>query len=262
MSSYSRKEAVLPFKNRLSGLKKSSGRNNSGRITVWHKGGGHKKRFRLLNYTLPVGPFSVRSIEYSPLTRCHISRIVTESGQVGYIPATDGVVVGKSLKCYSHHELSPLIEIGNRMPIKSMPLGAEFHLLESKPGIGFCFIRSAGTYGTLLQKANESSKCRVKLPSGEERLVSEFCKGTLGRVSNVDSYLKKKKKAGQSRWEGVRPCVRGVAMNPIDHPHGGGEGKTSGGRLSSTPWGRLTKGYKTLRKKKKNSLILVRSRAR
>jgi len=249
---------VKPLKNKLKGLSKNSGRNIKGRITVHHKGGGHKQKLRNIDSKLNFKWGVIETIEYSPNTNSYISRIVSDKNCYHYIITPSDISIGQKFYVYSLNEDSINIKPGNRLCLKNIPLGSSIHLIELKPGLGGKLVKSAGTFAVLLQKDLSSNLGRVKMPSNEERLISLNCKATIGSVSNNFFFLKKLKKAGNNRWRGIRPTVRGVAMNPVDHPHGGGEGKTSGGRVSSTPWGKLTKGKKT--RKKVNKFILVRSK--
>ena len=232
-----------------------AGRNNSGRITSRHRGGGHKKKYRIIDFKRNKFdiPASVIRIEYDPIRTAYIALIEYEDKTKSYIIAADKQKVGD--KVQSGEKVD--IRIGNAMPIKNIPVGTVLHNVEIKPGKGAQIARSAGTSVNLL--AIDSGKAIIKLSSGEIKNVNENCFATVGTVSNLDNKNIKIGSAGRKRWLGFRPKVRGVAMNPIDHPHGGGEGRTSGGRHPSTPWGKPTKGYKT-RKNKKTEKSIIRSR--
>ena len=233
----------------------SAGRNNSGRITSRHRGGGHKKKYRIIDFkrTKFDTPATVVRIEYDPIRTAHIALIEYEDKDKSYILAAEKMKVGD--KVQSGEKVD--VRIGNCMPIKNIPVGTVIHNVEIKPGKGGQIARSAGSSVSLL--AIDSGKAIIKLNSGEIKNVNENCFATVGTVSNLENKNIKIGSAGRKRWLGFRPKVRGVAMNPIDHPHGGGEGRTSGGRHPSTPWGKPTKGYKT-RKNKKTDRSIVRSR--
>jgi large subunit ribosomal protein L2 len=244
-----------PHKSLVTKLNKTGGRNNAGRITVRHKGGGHKRRYRMIDFKRNkddvVG--CVERVEYDPNRSAHIALIRYADGERRYIIAPKGLVVG-------HNVVSGLavpIEVGNCMPLSNMPVGSTIHCIEMKPGKGAQLARSAGAAVQLL--AREGSHATLKLRSGELRKVLASCRATLGEVSNSEHNLRRLGKAGAKRWRNVRPTVRGVAMNPVDHPHGGGEGRTSGGRHPVSPWGVPTKGYKT-RKNKRTDKLIVRRR--
>ena len=232
-----------------------AGRNNSGRITSRHRGGGHKKKFRIIDFkrTKFDIPASVIRIEYDPIRTARIALIEYEDKTKSYIIAPDKLKIGDKVKSGDKVD----IRIGNSMPLKNIPIGTVIHNVELKPGKGAQIARSAGSSVNLL--AIDAGKAIIKLKSGEIKNVNENCFATVGIVSNLDNKNVKVGSAGRKRWLGFRPKVRGVAMNPIDHPHGGGEGRTSGGRHPSTPWGKPTKGYKT-RKNKKTDRSIVRSR--
>ena len=247
-----------PLKSKLKRLSKNGGRNVKGRITVHHQGGGHKQKARNIDLKMDFKWGIIETIEYSPNTNSFISRILTNKNLYGYIITPEGLEVGQKFHVYELNSDLIEIKLGNRLFLKDVPLGSSIHMVELKPGLGAKIVKSAGTSAVLLQKDFSSNYGRIKMPSGEQRLISLSSKATLGAVFNKNFFLKKLKKAGNNRWRGIRPTVRGVAMNPIDHPHGGGEGKTSGGRPSVTPWGHLTKGKRT--RKKFNKLILVRAK--
>jgi large subunit ribosomal protein L2 len=249
---------VHPLKNKLKRLSKNSGRNCKGRVTVHHKGGGHKQKSRSIDYKLNFKWGLIETIEYSPNTNSYISRVLTNEGNYHYIITFSDAAIGQKFYVYSLDSEDINIKSGNRLHLKNIPLGSSIHMIELKRGLGSKLVKSAGSFATLLRKDIISNFGCIRLPSGEERFISLRSMATLGSVSNNFFFLKKLKKAGNSRWRGIRPTVRGVAMNPVDHPHGGGEGKTSGGRVSVTPWGHLTKGKRT--RKKVNKLILVRAK--
>ncbi len=233
---------------------KSGGRNNQGRITNRHRGGGHKKSYRIIDFkrdkTDIVGV--VERIEYDPNRTANIALILYQDGERKYIVAPKGVQIGQEIVSA---ESAP-VKIGNCMPIRNVPVGTEIHCIELKPGKGAQIARSAGATAQLLAK--EGSYATVRLRSGEVRKIHSDCRGVIGEVGNSEHNLISLGKAGASRWRGKRPTVRGVAMNPVDHPHGGGEGRTSGGRHPVSPWGQPTKGYKTRTNKTTDRLIVRR----
>jgi len=245
-----------PHTSLLQPKKQKSGRNNQGRITSRHRGGGHKKHYRLIDFkrTKDGIPASVETIEYDPNRSANIALVLYADGERKYIVSPEGLSVGD--KIISGEE-SP-IETGNSMSLKHMPLGTVVHCIELFPGKGAQMSRSAGTSAQIL--AIEGRYATLRLRSGEVRRVLSDCRATIGSVSNPEHNLRSIGKAGAKRWMGIRPSVRGVAMNPIDHPHGGGEGKTSGGRHPVTPWGVPTKGYKTRKKTKSSDRMIVRRR--
>ena len=236
------------------GLKKTGGRNNTGRITSWHKGGGHKRSYRLVDFKRQRHNISakVERIEYDPNRTAFIALIRYSDDVLSYIIAPEKLDVGATVISGENVDIKP----GNSMPLRDVPIGTFVHNIELKPGKGGQLIRSAGSYAQLAGK--DSGFALLKLRSGEVRLVPLNCYVTIGVVSNTDQKNIKYGKAGRSRWLGRRPVVRGVAMNPVDHPHGGGEGKTSGGRHPVTPWGKPTKGKKTRKNKITNKFILKR----
>ncbi len=236
---------------------KNGGRNNAGRITVRHKGGGHKQRYRLIDFKRNKDgiPATVERIEYDPNRTAHIALLNYADGEKRYIIAPKGVTAGDRLD--SGEEAS--IRAGNCLKLSAIPLGSTVHCIELKPGKGAQVARSAGSSAQYV--ARENGYATIRLRSGETRKVSLECKATLGEVGNGEHSLRSLGKAGAKRWRGVRPTVRGVVMNPVDHPHGGGEGRTSGGRHPVTPWGVPTKGYKT-RKNKRTDNMIVRRRNR
>ena len=244
-----------PFKSLTKGISKTGGRNNQGRITSWHRGGGHKKLYRIIDFKRNKIDISaiVERIEYDPNRTAFIALIKYEDGKYSYILAPQKLSVGD--KVISSQDAD--IKIGNCLPLKFIPVGTALHNVEMKVGKGGQIARSAGTSVDLVGK--DSGYAQIKLRSGEFRLVPLDCKATIGVVSNSDQKNINLGKAGRNRWLGWRPHVRGVAMNPVDHPHGGGEGKTSGGRHPVTPWGFPTKGKKT-RKNKRTSKFIIKKR--
>ena len=244
-----------PEKSLLKPVKNKGGRNNRGRITVRHQGGGHKRRYRVIDFKRnKIGiPAKVASIEYDPNRSARIALLVYADGEKRYIIAPDGLTVGQTV----HNGPDAAPEKGNCLPLENMPLGTFVHAIEMKPGKGAQMARSAGTYAQLTAK--EGKYVTLKLPSGEVRMVPGRCVATIGTTSNPDHMNIDLGKAGRKRWLGVRPKTRGVAMNPIDHPMGGGEGKASGGHPKS-PTGVPAKGYKTRRKNKASNKYIVRSR--
>lgn len=234
---------------------KSGGRNNNGRITTRHVGGGHKQHYRVIDFKRNKDgiPARVERIEYDPNRTAFIALLVYGDGERRYIIAPTGLKAGDAVQSGS----SAPIKNGNSLPLRNMPVGTVVHCLELKPEKGAQIARSAGTSIQLV--AREGAYATVRLRSGEMRKVLSDCRATVGVVSNSEHNLRKLGKAGASRWRGVRPTVRGVAMNPVDHPHGGGEGRTSGGRHPVSPWGMPTKGFKT-RKNKRTDKLIVRGR--
>jgi large subunit ribosomal protein L2 len=244
-----------PEKGLVKALKRTGGRNNLGRMTSRHIGGGHKRKFRVIDFRrdkLDV-PASVAAIEYDPNRSSRIALLHYRDGEKKYILAPLGLEVGDTVISGEKED----IKTGNTIPLRNIPLGSQIHNLELKMGKGGQLIRSAGSYGQLMAK--EGSYAQVRLPSGEVRKVLMGCKATIGQVGNIDHENLSIGKAGRTRWLGKRPKVRGVVMNPVDHPMGGGEGKSSGGRHPCTPWGVPTKGYKT-RKNKSSDKYIVKKR--
>ncbi|MBT3967256.1 MAG: 50S ribosomal protein L2 [Gammaproteobacteria bacterium] len=234
---------------------KSGGRNNAGRITTRHRGGGHKQRYRIVDFKRNKDgiPGKVERLEYDPNRTANIALVLYADGERRYIIAPKGVSAGTELMSGNGAE----IKIGNTMALRDMPLGSTVHCIEMKPGKGAQIARSAGTSAQFVAK--EGAFATLRLRSGEMRKILLDCRATIGEVSNGEHSLRKLGKAGATRWRGVRPTVRGVAMNPVDHPHGGGEGRTSGGRHPVSPWGMPTKGYKT-RSNKRTDQYIVRRR--
>jgi len=245
-----------PEKSLLLPLKKSGGRNSQGRVTIWHRGGGHKRRYRKIDFKRDKHGIAARvmSIEYDPNRTARIALLAYEDGEKRYILAPDGLKQGDRLMS------GPDVDIrtGNTLPLEKIPVGLTVHAIELRPRKGAQMARGAGTSAQVL--AREGKYALLKLPSGEVRKVPSVCYATIGTVSNIEHFNISLGKAGRSRWLGRRPNVRGVAMNPVDHPMGGGEGKTSGGRHPCSPWGQLAKGLKTRKKKKVSSNLIVKRR--
>jgi large subunit ribosomal protein L2 len=244
-----------PEKSLLAPLKKKGGRNNKGRITTRHQGGGHKRRYRVIDFKRNKDgiPARVATIEYDPNRTARIALLVYADGEKRYVISPDGLAVGMEVQ--SGSDAPP--EVGNCLPLANIPLGSSVHAIEMKPGKGAQLARSAGTYAQL--QAREGKFATLKLPSGEIRQVPVLCRATIGQTSNPDHMNIDLGKAGRSRWLGIRPKVRGVVMNPVDHPMGGGEGKASGGHPRS-PTGVPAKGYRTRKKSKASSKFIVRRR--
>jgi len=246
-----------PERSLLAPVKKTGGRNSFGRITARHIGGGHKQKYRIIDFRrnkLEI-PAKVASIEYDPNRSARIALLHYVDGEKRYILAPLDLKVGDTILTSATADIKP----GNTLPLKAIPLGTIIHNVELKIGKGAQLVRSAGTFAQLMAK--DGKYAQVKLPSGEVRMVLQGCMATIGQVGNVDHEKVNIGKAGRSRWLGKRPKVRGVAMNPVDHPHGGGEGRTSGGRHPVTPWGIPTKGYKT-RKNKVSTRFIVKPRSK
>ncbi len=243
-----------PVKALTEGLNKKGGRNNAGRITARRRGGGHKRLYRVIDFKRRKFdvPAEVVRLEYDPNRTAFIALLEYEDGELGYILAPQRLDVGDTVIAGDKVDIKP----GNAMPLASIPVGTIVHNVEMKPGKGGQIARSAGTYVQLVGR--DAGHALLRLGSGEARMVRAECMATIGAVSNSDQGNIKLGKAGRKRWLGKRPSVRGVAMNPVDHPHGGGEGRTSGGRHPVTPWGRPTKGAKTRHNKKTDRLIMRR----
>ena len=244
-----------PVKNLTEGLTKSGGRNNTGRITSWHRGGGHKRRYRMIDFKRRQAGFAtVERLEYDPNRTAFIALIkYVDSGELSYILAPQRLAVGDKVESGKGADIKP----GNALPLGSIPVGTIVHNVELQPGRGGQIARSAGSYVQIVGR--DSGYAQMRLNSGELRLVRQECIATIGAVSNPDHSNQNMGKAGRMRWKGRRPHVRGVVMNPVDHPHGGGEGRTSGGRHPVTPWGKPTKGKRT-RTNKKTDRLIMRSR--
>ncbi|MFN9806246.1 MAG: 50S ribosomal protein L2 [Betaproteobacteria bacterium] len=234
--------------------KRGSGRNNSGRITVRHKGGGHKQQYRIVDFKRNKDgiPARVERIEYDPNRSAHIALLCYADGERRYIISPKGLTVGAELMSGQD---AP-IKVGNALPLRNIPVGSTVHCIEMLPGKGAQMARAAGTGVQLL--AREGSYAQLRLRSGEIRKVLIECRATLGEVGNEENSLRQFGKAGAMRWRGVRPTVRGVAMNPVDHPHGGGEGRTGTKRAPVSPWAQLTKGYRTRNNKRTDGMIVQR----
>jgi large subunit ribosomal protein L2 len=233
---------------------KSGGRNNKGRITTRHRGGGHRQRYRVIDFKRNKDgvPGRVEHLEYDPNRSAHIALVLYADGERRYILAPRGVTAGVEIHNGSEAPIKP----GNALPLRNIPLGTVVHNIELKPGKGGQIARSAGCGVQLV--AREGTHATLRLRSGEMRKVPVDCRATIGEVGNSEHNLRSLGKAGATRWRGVRPTVRGVVMNPVDHPHGGGEGRTSGGRHPVSPWGVPTKGYKTRKNKRTDNMIVRR----
>ncbi|MFH2137780.1 MAG: 50S ribosomal protein L2 [Candidatus Omnitrophota bacterium] len=248
-----------PEKSLTVALKKSGGRNSNGRITVRHRGGGHKRRYRIIDFKRNKYdvPAKVLAIEYDPNRSSRIALLEYSDGEKRYIIAPLDLKVNEELMSGENVE----IKVGNAMPIQRVPLGTFVHNIELKPKHGAVLVRGAGTSAQVMAKEGEYA--HIKLPSGEIRLIRTDCYATIGQVGNLDHEAISIGKAGRSRWLGIRPRVRGVAMNPVDHPHGGGEGKSGQGNPHPvSPWGKPTKGYRTRKKKKASNKFIVKRRTK
>lgn len=246
-----------PEKSLLAPLSRTGGRNSYGRITVRHRGGGAKQKYRIIDFKRDKDgiPAKVSAIEYDPNRSAHIALLVYADGEKRYILAPNGLKVGDNIYSGEHADIKP----GNALPLEFIPLGTVIHNIELKPGKGGQLVRSAGNEAQLMAK--EGAYAQVRLPSGEVRKVDIRCRATIGQVGNVDHENISIGKAGRKRWLGIRPTVRGVVMNPCDHPHGGGEGKSPIGMPSPlTPWGKPTLGYKTRKKNKPSNKLIVKKR--
>jgi large subunit ribosomal protein L2 len=243
-----------PVANLLSSQSKNAGRNNHGRITVRHQGGGHKQHYRLVDFKRLMDdvPAVVERIEYDPNRTAHIALLKYVNGARAYIIAPKGLKAGDDVVS----GVEAPIKVGNCLPLKNIPVGTFVHCVEMKPLKGAQLARSAGTSVQLIAK--DGPYAILRLRSGEMRKVAVECRATIGEVSNNEHNLISLGKAGAARWRGIRPTVRGVVMNPIDHPHGGGEGKTAAGRHPVSPWGQKTKGYKTRKNKRTSNMIMQR----
>jgi large subunit ribosomal protein L2 len=244
-----------PYAPLLEKKSKSGGRNNNGRITVRHIGGGNKQHYRMIDFkrTKDGIPAKVERLEYDPNRSANIALVLYADGERRYIIAPKGLQAGDTIQSGA----DAAIKVGNTLPMRNIPVGSTVHCVELKPGKGAQLARSAGAYAQIIARAG--TYVTLRLRSGEMRKVLSEGRATLGEVGNAEHMLRELGKAGASRWRGVRPTVRGVVMNPVDHPHGGGEGRTSGGRHPVTPWGVPTKGYKT-RKNKRTDKYIVRRR--
>jgi large subunit ribosomal protein L2 len=248
--------AGQPEKKLTRALRKSGGRNNNGRITVRRRGGGHKRRYRVIDFKRDKFdiPAKVATIEYDPNRSANIALLYYSDGEKRYILAPQNLQVGDKLVSSSSAEL----KVGNALCLKNIPTGLTVHNIEMYPGKGAQLVRSAGTGAQIM--AHDEGFSSIKLPSGEVRLINSNCYAVVGEVGNKSHEQIVSGKAGRTRWLGRRPKVRGVAMNPVDHPMGGGEGKSSGGRHPCTPWGKPTKGYKTRKKNKKSNALIIKRR--
>ena len=244
-----------PVKTLTEGLSSSGGRNNHGRVTASHRGGGHKRTYRMIDFKRRKWGVSanVERIEYDPNRTAFIALLKYDDGELAYIVAPQRLAAGDKVIAAATADIKP----GNAMPLQAIPVGSIIHCVEMKPEKGAQIARSAGSYAQLVGR--DGPYAIVRLNSGEQRLIHGNCMATIGAVSNPDNSNTNKGKAGRNRWLGRRPNVRGVAMNPVDHPHGGGEGRTSGGRHPVTPWGKPTKGKKT-RTNKTSDKFIMRSR--
>ena len=243
-----------PYAPLLEKNSKNGGRNNNGRITVRHIGGGHKQHYRVIDFkrTKDGIPAKVERIEYDPNRSANIALVLYADGERRYIIAPKGVQAGDAIQS----GVDAPIKAGNTLPMRNIPVGSTVHCVELKPGKGAQLARSAGAYAQIV--ARDGSYVTIRLRSGEMRKVLSEGRATIGEVGNHEHMLRELGKAGAQRWRGVRPTVRGVVMNPVDHPHGGGEGRTSGGRHPVTPWGVPTKGYKTRSNKRTDKMIVRR----
>ncbi len=245
-----------PVKALTEGLNGKGGRNNAGRITMRRRGGGHKRRYRIVDFKRRKFdvPATIERLEYDPNRSAFIALVKYEDGELAYILAPQRLKAGDVVISGERCDIKP----GNAMPMENIPVGTIIHNIEMRPGKGGQIARAAGTYAQLVGK--DSGYAQLRLSSGEARMVAATGMATIGAVSNPDNKNIKKAKAGRNRWLGKRPSVRGVAMNPVDHPHGGGEGRSSGGRHPVTPWGVPTKGKRTRRGKKKSDALIMRRR--
>lgn len=244
-----------PFAALVEKKTQNGGRNNAGRITTRHQGGGHKQHYRLIDFKRndKDGVIAVvERLEYDPNRTANIALVCYSDGERRYIIAPKGLKAGDKLQSGA---AAPIVS-GNALPLRNIPIGATVHCIEMKPGKGAQIARSAGASAQLV--AREGAYATLRLRSGETRKVLSDCRATLGEVSNSEHNLRSLGKAGANRWRGIRPTIRGVVMNPVDHPHGGGEGRTSGGRHPVSPWGTPTKGYKTRKNKRTDNLIVRR----
>ncbi len=246
-----------PVKGLTEGKHSTGGRNNHGRITSFFRGGGHKQTYRIVDFKRRRAdvPASVERIEYDPNRTAFIALLKYQDGELAYILAPQRLKVGDNVISGARVDIKP----GNAMPLGAIPVGTIVHNIELKPGAGGKIARAAGQYAQLVGK--DSGYAQIKLMSGELRMVRGECMGTVGAVSNADNSNQSLGKAGRNRWLGRKPHNRGVVMNPVDHPHGGGEGRTSGGRHPVTPWGKPTKGYKT-RMNKRTDRLIIRNRSK
>ena len=251
---YSEIDRVEPYKPLVKPKKRSGGRNNTGRITVRHRGGGNARNYRVIDFRRDKREIEgkVEYLEYDPNRTAYIARVVYGDGERRYILCPAGIKKGDKVIAGEKTD----VKVGNCMPLKNIPFGTMVHNVEMRPGKGGQMARSAGSYCQLAGRTD--GYAQLRMPSGEMRVVPENCVATIGTVSNGDHSNSKRGKAGKTRYRGIRPTVRGVAMNPVDHPHGGGEGRTSGGRHPVTPWAVPTKGHKTRHNKRTDRYIIKR----
>lgn len=249
---YSELSDVEPYRPLLRSLRKSGGRNNTGRVTMRFIGGGHKRRYRVIDFHRDKFnvPGRVETLEYDPNRTAFISLVIYRDGERRYILAPVGLRVGDAVIAADEADIRP----GNSLPIRNIPVGTEIHNIELYPGAGGQMVRSAGGMAQLVAKEGESAQ--IRLPSGEVRVVNLRCRATVGQISNLDNENVVIGKAGRTRWFGRLPRQRGVSMNPVDHPHGGGEGKSKGGNHPVSPWGQPAKGYKTRHNKRTDKFIV------
>jgi large subunit ribosomal protein L2 len=247
-----------PYRPLLAPKSKNGGRNSNGRVTVRHQGGGHKQRYRLVDFKRDKDgiPGRVERLEYDPNRSAHLALVLYADGERRYIIAAKGLAAGAEVMSGAEAAIKP----GNCLPLRNIPVGSMVHCVEMKPGKGAQMARSAGASVQIL--AREGGNATLRMRSGEVRKVPVDCRAVVGEVGNGEHNLESLGKAGAKRWRWIRPTVRGVAMNPVDHPHGGGEGRTSGGRHPCTPWGVPTKGYKTRKNKRTTGMIVRRRKQR
>ncbi|MBN2719763.1 MAG: 50S ribosomal protein L2 [Proteobacteria bacterium] len=257
VNDFSEITSVGPEKSLLAPIKKKGGRNNLGRVTAWQRGGGHKRRYRIIDFKRNKFdvPARVSTIEYDPNRSANIALLIYADGEKRYILAPQNLKVGDEIVSAEKADIRP----GNAMKLRSIPLGTLVHNVELKENKGGQMVRSAGGFAQLMAK--EGDLATLRLPSGEIRMVRLDCMATIGQLGNAQHEIVSLGKAGRKRWLGKRPNVRGVAMNPVDHPMGGGEGKSSGGRHPCTPWGKPTKGYKTRNRNKASERFIVKKRS-
>ena len=254
VSTFEEITATTPEKSLLAPVHSHGGRNGSGKMTVRHQGGGHKRQYRIIDFKRMKDnvPAKVATIEYDPNRSSHIALVCYADGERRYIIAPKGLKVNDTIM--SGQEAA--IKVGNTLPLRNIPVGTTIHCIEMLPGKGAQLVRSAGAFAQLI--AREGDYAQVRLRSGEVRRILIECRATIGTVGNEENSLRELGKAGATRWRGIRPTVRGKVMNPVDHPHGGGEGRTGTGRPPVTPWGQLTKGYRTRNSKRTDSMIVQR----
>ena len=255
VSDFSELTRSTPEKSLVRKKSKTGGRNSYGRITSRHRGGGHKRQYRLIDFKRwdkDGVPAKVAEIEYDPNRSANIALVLYKDGERRYIIAPKGLKAGDEIM--SGQEAP--IKVGNALPLRNIPVGSTIHNIEMKPGKGAQMVRAAGAFAQLL--AREGAYAQIRLRSGEVRRILIECRATIGTVGNEENSLRELGKAGAKRWRGIRPTVRGVVMNPVDHPHGGGEGRTGTGRAPVTPWGQLTKGYRTRNNKRTDNMIVSR----